>query len=204
MLDEERTPGLREKNREERRAALVKAAHELFRKRGYAGTTMDDVADAAGLSRRTAFRYFTNKDELLFPERDARLALLRQTLIPHEGERAFDTVRRACLAIAREYQADREGMLAQWKIVQAEPALVARELQLDRPSEEAIEQTFLAAVRDTPRGRRQAKVRASAVLGAVRATIREWLEGGATADLVRLGRETFAELEQGFGVTVDE
>ena len=35
--------------------------------------------------------------------------------------------------------------------------------------------------------------------GAVRATLREWLRGGATADLVRLGRETFTELEQGLG-----
>jgi hypothetical protein len=36
------------------------------------------------------------------------------------------------------------------------------------------------------------------VTGALRATVREWLEGGATQDLVRLGRETFAELAAGF------
>lgn len=191
--------GLREKNRTERRTALIEAAHELFRTRGYASTTMDDIADAAGLSRRTAFRYFTSKDELVFPHRDARLAMLQTALVAREGESAFEAVRRACLAMAREYQGDREGMLAQWRIVQAEPALIGRELQLDRQSEEAIEAAFLEGERDAPRGRRRAKVRASAVLGAIRATVREWLEGGASADLVRLGRETFVELEHGFG-----
>jgi len=37
----------------------------------------------------------------------------------------------------------------------------------------------------------------------VRATLRDWLEGGATGDLARLARETFAVLERGFGDTSD-
>jgi AcrR family transcriptional regulator len=196
--DVEEAPGLREKNRNERRAALVEAAYTLFRERGYGATTMDDIAAAAGLSRRTAFRYFASKEELVFPARDERLALLRERLTPRAGERAFDTVRRACLAVAQSYQAERARMLEQWRLIQAEPALLGRELQLDRAFEEALEAAFLAGERESPRGRRRAKVRASAVVGAIRATLREWLEGGASADLARLGRETFAELEQGF------
>lgn len=188
---------LRARNRSERRAALVDAAYALFRERGYAATTMDDVAARAGLSRRTAFRYFASKEELVFPERDARVALLRSLLAPRDGERAFDTVRRACLALARHYQADRERLLLQWEIVRREPALLGRELELDRAYEDVIEEAFLAGERESARARRRARVRASAVVGAVRATLREWMEGGASADLVRLGRETFAELESG-------
>ena len=194
---------LREKNRSERRDALLDAAYALFRERGFASTTMDDVADRAGLSRRTAFRYFASKDELIFPQRDARLALLREQLDPRAGESAFDTVRRASMAVARDYAADRDRMLAQWRIVQAEPALIGRELQLDRAFEDAIEAAFVSAQGDSPRLRRRARVRAAAIVGAIRATLREWLEGGATADLVRLGRETFAELEGGLGAKGD-
>jgi len=189
--------GLREKNTKERRDALVTAAYALFAEKGYAATTMDDVASRAGLSRRTAFRYFASKEDLVFPARDERLAMLSRLLAPREGETSFQTVRRACLALGRHYEDDRARMLAQWRIVEAEPALVGRELQFDRRSEEALEQTFLAGQKDTPRARRRARVRASAVVGAVRATLREWLEGGAVADLGRLGRETFAELEHG-------
>ncbi|UJR84079.1 Hypothetical protein I5071_61500 [Sandaracinus amylolyticus] len=189
----------REKNRSSRHAALVSAAYALFAERGYAATTMDDVAQAAGLSRRTAFRYFATKEALVFPERDERLVLLASALVPRERETAFETVRRACLALARRYQDERERMLAQYRLVQSEPALIGRELQLDRAFEELLEQAFARGERDTSRGKRRARVRASAVIGAVRASLREWLEGGASTDLVRLGRETFAELEQGFG-----
>jgi AcrR family transcriptional regulator len=190
--------GLREQNTRDRREALVEAAYALFAEKGYAQTTMDEVAERAGLSRRTAFRYFATKEELVFPAREARLALLCAELVPRAGERGFETVRRACLALAKHFEADRERQLAQWRILQGEPALVGRDLDFDRESEAAIEAAFLAGERDTPRARRRAKVRAAAVTGAVRATLREWLEGGASADLGRLGRETFAELEAGF------
>lgn len=189
--------GQRERNTRERREALVTAAYALFGEKGFAATTMDDVAARAGLSRRTAFRYFASKEDLVFPSRAERLDTLRALLVAREGETPFETVRRACLALARHYQDDRAQLLAQFRVVEVEPALVARELHHDRLSEHAIEEAFLASGRDTSRARRRARVRASAVVGAVRATLREWLEGGAEADLVRLGRETFAELEAG-------
>jgi len=45
---------------------LVKAAITLFDERGYETTTVADIADAAGLTRRTFFRYFADKREVLF------------------------------------------------------------------------------------------------------------------------------------------
>jgi AcrR family transcriptional regulator len=188
--------GLRDRNTLERKSALVDAAYALFAEKGYAATTMDEVAARAGLSRRTAFRYFATKDALVFPRREERLAMLESALVPVEGETPFETVRRACLALARDYQSDRAHMLAQWRIVESDPTLVASELHHDRQSEAAIERAFLGG-KDSPRARRRARVRAAAVVGAVRVTLREWLDGGASTDLVRLGRETFSELEQG-------
>ncbi|MBX7193674.1 MAG: TetR family transcriptional regulator [Sandaracinaceae bacterium] len=191
--------GQRDKNNRARREALIEAAYALFSERGYAATTMDEIAARAGLSRRTAFRYFASKDDLVFPEQGSRQASFEALLAPREGEPAFETVKRACLALGRHYQDDRERQLAQFRVIRAEPSLVGRELAIDRALEAAIERTFLRHERDTTRTRRRARVRASAITGALRATVREWLEGGATQDLVRLGRETFAELEAGFG-----
>lgn len=48
------------------RGRLEKAAMELFQKRGYARTTVGDIAEHAGLTERTFFRYFTDKREVLF------------------------------------------------------------------------------------------------------------------------------------------
>jgi AcrR family transcriptional regulator len=196
--DSERAPGLREANQRERRDALIAAAYALFAERGYAATTMDDVAQRAGLSRRTAFRYFASKEELVFPEQASRQAAFEALLSPREGESPFETVQRACLALGRQYQDDRERQLAQHRVIEGEPALIGREHAIDRALEGAIERAFLTGEKETPRARRRARVRASAVTGALRATVREWLEGGATQDLVRLGRETFAELAAGF------
>ena len=195
--------GLRERNTKERRAALVDAAYELFAQQGYAATTMDDVAARAGVSRRTAFRYFASKEDLVFPYREERLARLALLLVARKGELPFETVRRACFALARDYEEAREQMLAQWRIVESEPSLLGRELQFDRRSEAAIERAFLADEQGSARATRRARVRAAAVVGVVRATLRDWIEGGATGDLARLARETFAELERGFGDTSD-
>jgi AcrR family transcriptional regulator len=47
------------------RRRIVGAARELFEARGYAGTTIDAVAEAAGVSRRTVFLSVGSKEELL-------------------------------------------------------------------------------------------------------------------------------------------
>src|SRR4051794_15860868 len=48
------------------RGRLEKAAMDLFQERGYARTTVGDIAERAGLTERTFFRYFTDKREVLF------------------------------------------------------------------------------------------------------------------------------------------
>ena len=45
---------------------LIKAAIELFDERGYDETTVAEIAEAAGLTKRSFFRYFTDKREVLF------------------------------------------------------------------------------------------------------------------------------------------
>ena len=47
------------------RAEIARAAIRSFLRNGFDGTTVDDIAAAAGISRRTYFRYFGSKDESL-------------------------------------------------------------------------------------------------------------------------------------------
>lgn len=53
--------GLRERNKQKRRAAIVSAALELFAERGYAATTIIDIAEAAEVAPRTISLYFPTK-----------------------------------------------------------------------------------------------------------------------------------------------
>jgi AcrR family transcriptional regulator len=68
---------MNESKRDRRKADLLNAAAELFRKVGYERTRMEDIAEAADVSPKTVYNYFDNKQRLLveFLRRD-RAALI--------------------------------------------------------------------------------------------------------------------------------
>ena len=57
--------GLRQAQKEMTRRLLLSTALDLFQKKGYAGTTIDDIAAAAGTTRVTFYAYFSSRAELM-------------------------------------------------------------------------------------------------------------------------------------------
>jgi AcrR family transcriptional regulator len=64
-------PGLRQRKRELVRDAIAHAAWDLFASEGYEATSVAEVARAAGVSRRTFFRYFSSKEDIVVGASDA-------------------------------------------------------------------------------------------------------------------------------------
>lgn len=62
------------------RGELELVALELFAERGFEATTVEDVAEAAGIGRRTFFRYFRSKNDVVWGDFDASLEQLRAVL----------------------------------------------------------------------------------------------------------------------------
>jgi AcrR family transcriptional regulator len=60
-------PDRRAQNRDRTRQALAEAAIELFAAQGYGATTVEQIADRAGVSPRTFFRHFGSKEDVLLP-----------------------------------------------------------------------------------------------------------------------------------------
>lgn len=109
------------------REEISSAAIDLFTAHGFDNTTMADVAVTAGVSRRTVYRHFSNKEELVFEVARRWMDVLDRTFADRgDGETTRDLCRRAVVAVARHIEIDREATLAGYRIVAATPALRAR------------------------------------------------------------------------------
>ena len=84
------------------REQVARAALELFSRRGYDNTTVQDIAAAVGVSRRTFFRYYESKSDVVWGEFDTELARLEACLAePAPGEPMMEVLRRAVVATNR-------------------------------------------------------------------------------------------------------
>ncbi len=201
------TPTLRERKKARTREALIDAAQRLFAKQGYAATTVDDIAAEAEVSRRTFFRYFTNKESVVFPDNAERLAHFQALLgAAAPGEAPFECVRRACLTIASDLMAGADAYAEQQRLVTTSHTLMAHELETDREWEAAIAVALLCGNTAKhepadPRHEHRARILAGAVMGAIRATLKHWREGECKANLIELGSAALDLLEGGVART---
>jgi TetR/AcrR family transcriptional regulator, regulator of mycofactocin system len=62
------------------RAELEHVAFDLFGRQGFERTTIDDIAAAAGIGRRTFFRYFPSKNDVAWGDFDKELSRMRAQL----------------------------------------------------------------------------------------------------------------------------
>ena len=89
-------PGLADRRRVTTRAEAGRVALDLFASQGFERTTVDDIARAAGIGRRTFFRYFHSKNDVPRGDFDAELARMGAVLnATPEGVPLIDAIRRA-------------------------------------------------------------------------------------------------------------
>lgn len=79
-LQEARGLNRRERKREEARMAILAAASQVFRKRGFASAGMREIGEAADLSSANLYHYFRSKDEILYFCQDRTLDRVLDTL----------------------------------------------------------------------------------------------------------------------------
>ena len=90
-----------------KRRAIVDAARTLFLRRGYAGTSMDDVAAAAAVSKQTVYKNFADKQRLFTEVITGDIARTEQegATLP-DGIRDAADLETALRAFARQHVAD--------------------------------------------------------------------------------------------------
>src|SRR5437879_4586041 len=84
------------------RHEIADTAFALFLARNFESVTFDDVARAAGISRRTLFRYFETKEDLVVWEFESFGEVLAKTVLMRPAqEPPFTAVRRGLVAAAQ-------------------------------------------------------------------------------------------------------
>jgi TetR/AcrR family transcriptional regulator, cholesterol catabolism regulator len=94
--------GRRDRHRQATRTRILDAALALFLERGYAATTVDEIADRADVARRTLFNHFVRKQDLLAAWADERRSRLSDMLAEDSAHdrAAAAMLRRQFLALA--------------------------------------------------------------------------------------------------------
>jgi AcrR family transcriptional regulator len=158
---------LRDRNRARARAEIVGAAQELFLAQGYAETSVEQVAAAAGVAPRTVFRHFPRKEDLVFHRHGEQVGRFAELLAGEPRDRdALDALVASLLAMLRLDEGRSDG--AMLRLLDREPELQRRDAELIADHQAAVV-AFLAA-----RGasRQRAELLAGAFMGAVQAARR--------------------------------
>ncbi|NEK85868.1 TetR family transcriptional regulator [Blastococcus saxobsidens] len=179
------------------RDRVERAALELFTSRGFDAVTADEVADAAGISRRTFFRYYPAKADAVWGDFAAHVERLDRLLHSADGGRPVLATVCAAYAEVNDYRDDDLPALRQrMRLILTEPALQAhsqlRYAEIDR----VVAEHVARSTADDPAGLLPRLVAASTRAAATTA-FAAWLADERTALGDQL-RRTFDELAAGF------
>src|ERR1700761_530259 len=107
---------------------LAQAAFDLFNERGYEQTTVDDIAERAGLGRATFFRHYRSKEDVIFPDHDRLLDQVRGRLRTAGHASALAAVADAGRLVLLHYLVERDLGARRDKLTSTVPALRDREI----------------------------------------------------------------------------
>jgi AcrR family transcriptional regulator len=168
--------GERQRQREETAAAIEQTALALFAEHGFGAVTSEEIARAAGLSRRTFFRYFPGgKEEVVLAHLHrvfARLPALLADRPPHES--ALVALREAFLEQARD-EADRGSFRARFAIMSSVPAVAAQALVEQMRLAELLEHLVAVRLAANPSSDLRPRLIVTTVMAAFSTAVAQWV-----------------------------
>jgi AcrR family transcriptional regulator len=159
---------------------LADAAAELFLENGYAGTTVDDIARRAGVSRGTFFNYFEAKSDLFWLDLDRSLADLGHLLRASSGLSPVRAVEAALVALAEAHDPER----VPWSLTQSEAMALGDDLVASAAvrfvRQQGVVASYVAERSGRDRSDLSAQVVGSTLIAAAAAAIATWARAGVS------------------------
>jgi AcrR family transcriptional regulator len=174
------------------RGRLEEAALELYTERGFDETTVAEIAERAGLTERTFFRYFTDKREVLFGGQDALLDIFVSRIADApEAMSPIDAVGAALEAVAPVFDGRHKQARRRQAVVAANPSLQERELiKLS-----SIAAAIAEGLRSRGTGETASKLAAEAGVAVFKVAFDRWVNEGRKDELPLFIRESLDELK---------
>jgi AcrR family transcriptional regulator len=164
------------------RQRIAAAGRELFTGQGYEQTTVDAIAERAGVARRTFFRYFRSKDDVIFPDH-ARIAQVTSAYL--ESLEAVPPLRAVCSGVRiifTSYVDDPAVSVQRYRLIRSVPALRDREIASVSQYTRLFSSYLRRRLGDSASAVLTAEVAAAAIVAAHNQVLREWLRLGGRSD----------------------
>ncbi|PVZ59700.1 TetR/AcrR family transcriptional regulator [Arthrobacter sp. H-02-3] len=156
------------------------AAIGLLASKGYDATSVDELADAAGMSRSTFFRKFGSKEDVVFADHERILGQVTERLAESMQE-PLAAIEDAALLVFNHHVRNPETSRARYELMQTVPALRDRELVTSHRYERAFLLHLLDKIPDGEHREYKAVAFAAAAVAVHNAFLRRWLRTTATA-----------------------
>ena len=190
------SPGLRERKKAKTRRSIQEHALRLIAERGYDGTTVEQIAEAAEVSPSTFFRYFPTKEDVIL--RDDYDPILVEALLSQPAELAPISALRAALrqVFGMVYAQARDEIYRRTRLQMEVPALRARMMQQQLETLQTFADAMAVRTGREPTDP-DVRVFAGAFMGVSMAAIVQWMESEGKDELPDLMDSALARLEEG-------
>lgn len=183
---------LRARKRQDTLRRIAETGLRLFGERGYEATTLDAIAEAAGISRRTFFSYFRSKEEILLEwQMRGFSAQLREAVLGQPDGAPIDVVRGAMLQLAAGIRT--QEFISIDRVMRASETLKARKQASYGLQEQALHAALVERWPDPARSHALRLV-AMVSLGAMRLAIEAWIQAGGDRGAAPFLEEAFAQV----------
>jgi AcrR family transcriptional regulator len=196
MIDLAKIPNdLRERKRQLTLDRIAETGLKLFMEHGYEATTLDAIAAASGISRRTFFHYLKSKEDVLLEHESGKfLHVLRPTFLKQSPKQSpIDAARKTFLALASTYQTE-ESVIAD-RILRSIETLRLRKEALLVQMEQVLAEAMYELWPDETR-RPALRLAAMMAMGTLRFAKDNWRQEDAARPLTHYIDEAFDLLAQ--------
>jgi len=188
------TLGLRERKKAETRQTVHEAALRLVAEHGLDTVTVEAIADAANISRRTFSNYFAGKeDALLWGEEQRFRALVQEVRAQPPDIPAWQALRAAIRDFHDRVGPSGDDWASRTRLAKRYPALLARQLA----NHAALERELVQALAQRP-CLVQPRVMAAAFLSGIRVATHLWIEEQQARTLAEVCDEILDEMARPF------